>query len=95
MANSKQKPSSKAKTSPKKTDKSNLKSNNRFNGADDIYLTKNKIAVTTVKTERRNGVNETKVKTKYYTQNTQNMRELKKQTNCVRVGRKGAIYKTL
>ena len=82
MANSKQKTTSKSKTTAKAKGKSYREPNNRFNGADDIYLTKNKIAVTTVKTERRN-------------QNDKNFRALKKQGSAVRIGRKGTKFKTL
>ncbi|MBO5328625.1 MAG: hypothetical protein J6B04_05590 [Clostridia bacterium] len=95
MANSKQKTTSKSKTTAKAKGKSYREPNNRFNGADDIYLTKNKIAVTTVKTERRNNVNETVVKTRYYNQNDENFRALKKQGSAVRIGRKGTKFKTL
>ncbi len=61
----------------------------------DIYLTKNKIAVTTVKEQRKNNVNKTIVKTKYYALNDSNKRSLRKVKKEVRRGRNGSKYETL
>lgn len=70
---------------------------NPFAGAEvqDVYLTKNKIAVTTVRERRRNNVNETIVKTKYYEANDSNKRSLRKVQKEVRRGRNGSKYETL
>lgn len=70
---------------------------NPFAGKDvqDVYLTKNKIAVTTVKTKRRNKVNETITKTKYYEANDSNKRSLRKVRKEVRRGRNGSKYEKL
>ncbi len=66
---------------------------NPFEGAADIYLTKNKIAVTKVKEEKSNNVNKTTVTTKYYEQNDANKRSLRKVQSEVRNGRNGSKYK--
>ena len=66
---------------------------NPFAGADDIYLTPNKIAVTK-SVNRKSARGFTKVtKTKYYVQNDSNLRKLRKaKGNTVRVGRTGTNY---
>lgn len=69
---------------------------NPFAGKKDIYLTPNKIAVTTTtNTTAKRG--HTKVtKTKYYKRNASNMRALKAaQGDTVRVGRTGTGYKKI
>ncbi len=56
----------------------------------DIYLTPNKIAVTTTTSTANKRGHTTTTKTKYYTQNTSNLRKLKAaQGDTVRVGRTG------
>ncbi len=69
---------------------------NPFTGAGDIYLTKNKIAVTNTTTScaKRGYVKTTR--TKYYAQNSANLRKLKAaKGKTVRVGRTGNTYKDL
>ena len=78
-----------------KTSKAKKVRPNPFSSAEDIYLTKNKIAVTTVKEQRKNKVNKTIVKTKYYEQNDSNMRNLRKVKTEVRRGRNGSKYEKL
>lgn len=68
---------------------------NPFAKAEDIYLTKGKIAVTTVTASRQNNVNRTVVKTKYYKRNDSNMRSLRKVQKEVRRGRNGSKYEQL
>lgn len=67
---------------------------NPFEGAQDVYVTKNKIVV--VKTETRSekrGYTAT-TKTKYYVQNASNLKQLKAaQGDTVRVGRTGTNYR--
>ena len=65
---------------------------NPFKGADDIYTTKNKIAVVTMKTERRDNVNVLTTKTKYYTKNSRNLAMLREVDPRVRRGRNGTSY---
>ncbi|MDE6441903.1 MAG: hypothetical protein K2L12_04005 [Clostridia bacterium] len=72
--------------------KQKKQSRNPFVGATDIYLTKNKIAVTTVKETKRNNVNVTTVKTKYYKRNDTNRRCLRMVQSEVRCGRNGSKY---
>lgn len=69
---------------------------NPFEGADDIYVTKNKIAVTrTKKSKAKRGFTKT-TQTKYYEQNDSNLKQLKAaQGDTVRVGRKGNNYRKL
>lgn len=69
---------------------------NPFAGADDIYVTKNKIAVTkTKKTSAKRGYTRT-TQTKYYAQNDSNLKQLKAaQGDTVRKGRKGNNYKRI
>ena len=69
---------------------------NPFAGANDIYLTPHKIAVTTTaSTAKKRGHTKT-IKTKYYTQNASNIRKLKAaQGATVRVGRTGTNYKNI
>lgn len=69
---------------------------NPFAGADDVYLTKNKIAVTkTTNTKSKRGFSKV-TKTKYYAQNESNVRALKAaKGDTVRVGRKSINYKNL
>lgn len=69
---------------------------NPFEGADDIYTTKNKIAVTKTKKKRtKRGFTKT-TQTKYYEQNDSNLKLLKKaQGDAVRSGRKGTQIKRI
>ncbi len=69
---------------------------NPFEGADDIYVTKSKIAVTkTKKSKAKRGYTKT-TQTKYYEQNESNLKLLKKaQGDAVRSGRKGTQIKKL
>ncbi|MCM1296735.1 MAG: hypothetical protein NC311_14450 [Muribaculaceae bacterium] len=69
---------------------------NPFAHVDDVYLTKNKIAVTkTTNKKAKRGYTQVK-KTKYYQQNAANLRKLKAaKGSTVRVGRKGNNYKVL
>lgn len=69
---------------------------NPFAGADDIYVTKSKIAVTkTKKASAKRGYTKT-TQTKYYEQNDSNLKLLKAaQGDTVRVGRKGKGFKKL
>lgn len=69
---------------------------NPFADADDIYVTKNKIAVTkTKKTSAKRGYTKT-TQTKYYAQNDSNLKQLKAaQGDTVREGRKGNNYKRI
>lgn len=86
------------KTSPRTTSTQKQKAPrpNPFAGADDIYLTPNKIAVTTTKNTRtKRGFKQTR-QTKYYEQNDCNTQLLKKANrNVVRVGRTGNNYRTV
>lgn len=68
---------------------------NPFQNATDIYSTKNKIAVVTVKAEKRSNVNLTTVKTKYYKRNDRNMCALRKIQTEIRRGRNGSKYDKL
>ena len=69
---------------------------NPFNGAKDLYLTKNKIAVTRTKNISAQRSHTTTEKTKYYEQNDSNIKLLKAATGgIVRVGRTGNNYKNL
>lgn len=81
----------------KKQNAKDKQQRNPFAGDDvqDIYSTKNKIAVTTVKTEKKNNVNVTVVKTKYYERNDSNMRSLRKVQKEVRRGRNGSKYEKI
>lgn len=79
----------------RKKSKSKTLRPNPFAGATDIYLTKNKIAVTTVKEEKKNNVNKTTVKTKYYERNDVNKRSLRKVQSEVRCGRNGSKYEQI
>lgn len=69
---------------------------NPFADAEDIYVTKNKIAVTkTKKTSAKRGYTKT-TQTKYYAQNDSNLKQLKAaQGDTVREGRKGNNYKRI
>lgn len=69
---------------------------NPFAGADDIYVTKNKIAVTkTKKAKAARGFKKT-TQTKYYARNRRNVKQLKAvQGDTVREGRKGTKYTRL
>ena len=68
---------------------------NPFVNANDMYLTKNKIAViSTTKESAKRGYTKTH-KTKYYARNDKNMRQLKKVTDIVRGGRTGTKYARL
>lgn len=69
---------------------------NPFAGADDIYVTKNKIAVTkTKKAKAARGFKKT-TQTKYYARNRRNVKQLKAvQGDTVRDGRKGNKYTRL
>ncbi len=67
---------------------------NPFAGAKDIYLTKNKIAVTTTTNTSAKRSYKTVTQTKYYEQNPSNMKLLKAAGGgTVRVGRTGNNYK--
>lgn len=69
---------------------------NPFAGADDIYVTKNKIVVTNKKNTRTKRGFKQITQTKYYEQNDSNTRLLKKaKRNTVRVGRTGNNYRTV
>ena len=69
---------------------------NPFRGADDIYLTKNKIAVTKTTNTSAKRSHKTVTQTKYYKQNPSNIRLLKSAGGgTVRVGRKGNNYKSI
>lgn len=69
---------------------------NPFSGADDIYVTKNKIAVTKTQNTRAKRSFKKTTQTKYYEQNDGNLRLLKQATgDTVRVGRTGNKYKRL
>lgn len=83
----------KRKTSPS-TQKQKAPRPNPFAGADDIYATKNKIAVTTtINRKTKRGFSKL-TKTKYYEQNSTNARLLRKANrNTVRVGRTGTTFK--
>ena len=69
---------------------------NPFKSSNDIYLTKNKIAVTRVcNTRTARGYEQTK-KVKYYAKNNSNIKLLKAaQGDIVRVGRTGNTYKKI
>lgn len=69
---------------------------NPFVDADDIYVTKNKIAVTRTKNSKAvRGFTKT-TQTKYYEQNDSNLKLLKKaHGDAVRVGRKGTQIKRI
>lgn len=67
---------------------------NPFNGAKDVYLTKNKIAVTKTKTASAKRVYTKTTQTKYYEQNNSNLKLLKAaKGKTVRVGRTGNNYR--
>ena len=69
---------------------------NPFAGASDIYLTKNKLAVTTTANKREKRSSKKTTKTKYYVQNADNVKQLKAASGgTVRVGRTGNNYKNL
>ncbi len=69
---------------------------NPFKGASDIYLTKNKIAVTTTANKREKRSFKKTMQTKYYVQNADNIKQLKAASGgTVRVGRTGNNYKNL
>ena len=67
---------------------------NPFAKVDDVYLTKNTIAVTkTKKSKAKRGYSKT-TQTKYYKQNSSNLKQLKAaQGDTVRVGRTGTNYR--
>ena len=66
---------------------------NPFKGADDIYITKHKIAVTKTKKSTAKRCYTKTTQTKYYAQNDENLKLLKAaRGNTVRVGRKGNNY---
>lgn len=81
----------------KKSKKSRALRPNPFSDASvqDIYLTKNKIAVTTVKVKRKNKINTKTEKTKYYELNDRNKRSLRKVRKEVRRGRNGSKFETV
>lgn len=69
---------------------------NPFAGVDDVYLTKNKIAVTKIESRSEKRGHTTTTKTKYYAQNASNLKQLKAaQGDTVRVGRTGTKYRGL
>lgn len=66
---------------------------NPFKGANDVYLTKNKIAVTRMTTKPTKRGYELTKKVKYYTKNDRNLKQLKSTVgDVVRVGRTGNRY---
>lgn len=65
---------------------------NPFKGAADVYATKNKIAVVTIKTERKNNVNVQTIRTKYLSKNSRNLAMLRKVSPSVRRGLNGTSY---
>lgn len=69
---------------------------NPFKGADDVYLTKNKIAVVRVNSKRtERGYEQTK-KVKYYTQNPNNIKQLKEvHGSTIAVGPTGNRYRQI
>lgn len=76
--------------------KSKTTRKNPFTGASDIYLTKNKIAVTTTTNAREKRSFKKTTQTKYYVQNSDNIKQLKAAGGgTVRVGRTGNNYKNL
>ena len=79
-----------------RTNQSKPSSTNPFESADDIYLTKNKIAVTrTISTSAKRGYTKT-TQTKYYAKNRKNIGLLKKaRGNTVREGRKSINYREI
>ncbi len=80
----------------KTTLKAKTPNRNPFSGASDIYLTPNKIAVTrtTTSSAKRGYIKTTR--TKYYAQNSANLRKLKAaKGKTVRVGRTGNRYKDI
>lgn len=87
----------KKKSTPLEKELTQEQRRNPFAGTDvqDIYSTKNNIAVTTVKTEKKSNVNLTVVKTKYYKRNDSNMRSLRKVQKEVRRGRNGGKYEKI
>lgn len=69
---------------------------NPFRHAKDIYLIKDKIAVTTIRKEKRSkNVDLTTFKTKYYVANAGNLRKVKKLYPRIRIGKDGTRYKDL
>lgn len=69
---------------------------NPFKGADDIYLTKNKIAVVSVESTSTPRGHVMVKKTKYYAQNDGNLKQLKAaQGDTIQVGRKGNKFKRI
>ena len=85
----------KRKSSPS-TKKQKALRPNPFEGAKDIYTTKNKIAVTKTKNTRTKRAFKQTNQTKYYEQNDSNLLLLKKAGhNTVRVGRTGNVYRTV
>lgn len=76
------------KAAPKKTPRPNP-----FHCADDIYLTKNKIAVTCLTSRRTERGYELTKKVKYYVRSPGNMKQLKAlHGDIVRVGKNGNKY---
>lgn len=73
-----------------------VKRPNPFSGVNDVYLTKNKIAVTkTTTASAKRGYTKT-TKTKYYAQNDSNLKLLKAaKGDTVRIGRTGNNYRGL
>ena len=66
---------------------------NPFKGAKDVYLTKNKIAVTRIRNARTARGYEQVTKAKYYAKNSFNIKQLKAtHGDVVRVGRTGNNY---
>lgn len=69
---------------------------NPFQGATDVYLTKNKIAVERGFSEKKKRGNINGIKTKYYARNSGNMRLLKvAQGDKIRRGRNGTKFETI
>ena len=69
---------------------------NPFKGATDVYLTKNKIAVTRDISKRKKRCNVKGTKTKYYTRNSSNMKLLKVACGSeIRRGRIGTNFESI
>jgi hypothetical protein len=81
------------KNAKKQTNKAAEK--NPFVKAKDVYITKNKIAVVTVKNESTKRSHTQTIKTEYLAQSKNNLAKLKQVTSCVRLGKRGCQYASL
>ena len=80
----------------KKTQTKKATRPNPFKGADDVYLTKNKIAVVRVESNRTERGYQTTKKVKYYAQNDGNLKQLKAAHGSkIAVGPSGNRYKNI